>query len=131
MIINDNLRLFVTLEQGLKQVRILGARGNGDLAIMGAAKGADQLQLVLEAGDIDHYIICSGDPFLGSFKAEAFKKSPKAMVERLEKAVRDAEELPPYITVCSSTMRADEGLKAIHEWFEANKRENAAASARQ
>jgi hypothetical protein len=119
------------LEHGLKQVRILGARETGELAIMGVAKGADQLRRVIEAGHIDHYIVCTGDLFLGNFKAGALEKSPKAMVERLEKAVRDAEELPPYITVCSSTMRADEGLEAIHEWFETNKRENAAASAGQ
>jgi hypothetical protein len=128
MITNDNLRLFVTLEHGLKQVRILGTRETGELAIMGVAKGADQLQRVLEAGQIDHYIICSGDPFLSNFKAEAFEKSPKAMVERLEKAVRDSETLPPYITVCSSIMRTREGLEAIHEWFEANKQTAASAS---
>lgn len=35
MITNDNLRLFVTLEHGLKQVRILGVRESGGLAVMG------------------------------------------------------------------------------------------------
>jgi hypothetical protein len=131
MITNDNLRLFVMLEHGLEKVRILGAREFGDLAIMGVAKGREQLQHVFEAGDIDHYIICSGDPFIGNFKAEAFQKGPKSMVERLEKAIRESEKLPDYITVCSSTMRTNEGLEAIHEWFEASKQENAAASAGQ
>jgi hypothetical protein len=130
MIINDNLRLFVGFQHGLEKVRILGARESGDLAIMGVAKGMDQLQHVLEAGDIDHYIIYSGDPFFGNCRVEAVKQSPKSMVERLEKAVRDAEKLPDFITVCSSTMRTHEGLEAIHEWFEANK-QNAAASAGQ
>jgi hypothetical protein len=129
MVTNDNLRLFVTLEHGLKQVRILGARETGELAIMGVAKGADQLRRVLEAGHIDHYIVCTGDLFLGNFKAEAFEKFPKAMVERLEQAVRDSETLPPYITVCSSTMLTREGLDSIHEWFEANIANEAAASA--
>jgi hypothetical protein len=55
MITNENLRLFVTLERGLAQVRILGARETGELAIMGVAKGADQLRRVLEAGDIVKY----------------------------------------------------------------------------
>jgi hypothetical protein len=129
MTTNGNLRLFVMLEHGLKQVRILGSRETGELAIMGVAKGTDELRRMLEAGQIDHYIICSGDPFLGNFKAEAFEKSPQAMVERLEKAVRDFETLPPYITVCSSTMIAHEGLETIHKWFEANKGSEAAVSA--
>jgi hypothetical protein len=87
-------------------------------------------QRVLEAGDIDHYLICSGDPFLGSFNVEYYRKSPKSMVERLEKAIRESEKLPDYITVSSSTMRADEGLRSIYGWFEAKKQENAAAPAR-
>src|SRR6266566_4783394 len=129
MITHDNLRLFVMLDHGLKQARILGARESGSLAIMGVTEGKDQLQHVLEAGDIDHYLICSGDPFLGSFKVEYFRKSPKSMVERLEKAIRESEKLPDYITVCSSTMRADEGLRSIHRWFEANTQGDEAASA--
>jgi len=129
MITNDNLHLFVTLEHGLKQVRILGALEFGPLAFMGAAKGADQLLQVLEAGFIDHYINCSGDPFLGNCRVEVVEKSPKAMVERLEQAVRNAETLPPYITVCSSTMLTREGLDAIHEWFETNKANEAASTA--
>jgi hypothetical protein len=128
MITNDNLRLFVDLQHGLKRVRILAAREFGPLAIMGVAEGTTQLQDALQAGDIDHYIICHGEPLLGG-KVEAVEQSPKAMVERLEKAVRNAETLPNFITVCSSTMKTDKGLKAVHEWFEANKRNDAAATA--
>jgi hypothetical protein len=50
------------------------------------------------------------------------------MVERLEKAIRDAETLPDFITVCSSTIRTHEGLEAIHAWLEANKQENSVSA---
>lgn len=129
MITNDNLRLFVNLQHGLKRVRILAAREFGPLAIMGVAEGTAQLQDVLEAADIDHYIICCGEPLLGNGTVEAIEQSPKATVERLEKAIRDAEKLPRFITLCSSTMRTNEGLEAVHAWFEANKRDEAAATA--
>jgi len=119
---NDNLRLFLEFINGLNQVKVLAATNvDGQLAIMGAVEGGEQLRQLLEAADIDHYIVSSGDVFLGTFKATAYGKTPKAMVERLEKAVRDAENLPDFLTVCSSTLKTREGLKLIQDWLKAKK----------
>lgn len=52
----DSLRLFLTFLDELKQVNVLAAtnRMGSQLSIMGAVKGKQQLQDVLEAARVDH-----------------------------------------------------------------------------
>jgi hypothetical protein len=117
----DNLRLFLTFLNELKQVRVCAVtnRIGPQLSIMGVVEDKDQLQHLLEAAEIDHYIVCSGDIITGSFEATAFEKTPKEIVAALDKAFHNATPVPKSLDVCSSTVNTDDGLKRIHDWFKA------------
>ena len=145
----DNLRLIITFLDELKQVKVLATtdRPDSQLCIMGVVEGREQLQDLLVKAEIDHYLVCSGDPFTVSFRVTAFERSPKRMLEDLEKIFQRAAEIPlkilrgetltdeeksfetpPYLHVCSSLMKTNDGLKGIQAWFDARKKVLANAS---
>jgi hypothetical protein len=86
---------------------------------MGSVEGGEQLRRVLELAEIDRLV-------LGMVTTEVIPITPKAIVEQIEKTIRYQEKLPASITVCSSTIRTFEGLRVIHEWFEAKKNQQKA-----
>ena len=133
-----NLRLHLTFFDELMHVQIIGAVNHMGASFrkMGFVAGKEPLLELLEKAGIDHYIICSGDIFMGDFKAVAFEQSPKAIVETLQKGFRRANELeskildggeltdeersfavPTTLWVCSSSVKTDEGLKRVSDWF--------------
>lgn len=141
---DDNLRLVLIALNELKQVAILAASNQfgPELHSMGIVKGKQQLQSFLEMAGIDHYIISYGEPFATTFKSTAFEHNPKQIVSDLEKGFQTAAELrfrarkgekltdaedsqfrllPKSWTVCSSSVRTDEGMERIRSWFKATK----------
>ena len=136
----DNLRLHLAFLDELKNVQVMGAVNHigANMRKLGIAKGKSALEDLLAKAGIDHYIRCSGDIMLENFKATAFEKSPSEIVETLEKGFHRADELqdkildggiltdedrsfgvPTTLWVCSSSVKTDEGLKRIQDWFQA------------
>jgi hypothetical protein len=137
----DNLRLFLTFLDELKQVKILAAAApdhfGSQLYTMGAVEGKAQLLALLETAEIDNYIIVSGDPFTSrNSSVTAYELSPERIVNSLEEMFQRADELdmkilegeklteeersfrpPTSLHVCSSTLKTDDGLKRIKAWF--------------
>ncbi len=135
-IASDSLRVFLTFLDELRQVNVLAATNKigSQLSVMGAVQGKEQLRDLLDAAGVDHYIICSGELSTAIFTA--YEKSPELIVDGLEKEFKKAHELQlkilnggtlteeersfavrPYLHVCSSSVKTDEGLKRIHSWF--------------
>jgi len=103
---------------------------------MGVVKGREDLLDLFETVAVDHFIICSGDIlFRPIFKA--YERSPKSIVQDLEKIFEIADEIPLKILrgeqltedeksftrlaslhVASSSVEGVAGLKRVHEWFE-------------
>jgi hypothetical protein len=141
---NDNLRLvFISLDE-LKLVAILAAANRFGLQLfsMEIVKGKEQLESFLDSAGIDRYIISYGEPFATTFKSTAFEHSPTQIANDLEKGFQTADEirdkilrretvseaehthlslLPRSWSVCSSSVRAEEGIERIRSWFKANK----------
>jgi hypothetical protein len=53
-------------------------------------------------------------------QALAFERSPKLIVDDLERTFQMAEA-PKSLAVCSSSVKTDDGLKHIQIWFNAKK----------
>jgi len=134
----DNLRLHLTFFDELKQVQVMGARNRFGLSLckLGLISGKDALQEALERAGVDHYITCTGDLSLGTFKATYYELSPKRIVETLERGFRKAQELeskfldgveltdeekqfavPNTLWLYSSSVQTEDGLKRVHDWF--------------
>ena len=143
-IANDNLRLVLISLNELKQVAILAAANQfgPQLLSMGVVKGKEKLETFLEMAGIDRYIVSYGEPFATTFRSAAFDHSPKQIANDLDKGFQLAAELrlkmlrgekltdaedsqlrlwPRNWSVCSSSVRTDEGIERIREWFKANK----------
>ncbi len=133
---NDSLRLFLTFLDELKQVNVLAATNTigSQLSTMGAVRGKEELRDLLDATGVDHYIICSGELLTAIFTA--YEKTPKQIVDGLEKEFKRAQELQlkilrgetltdeersftvrPYLHVCSSSVKTDDGLERVRAWF--------------
>jgi hypothetical protein len=138
----DSLRIFLTFLSELDKVEVLApvSGRESNLAIMGIVESKAQLLKLLDTVGIDHYIICSGDPFTQGFRVTAYEHSPKQIVDDLEKGYRRADELqlkilnggkltedeqsfsmPFGVHLCSNTVKMDEGVRRIKDWFEAQK----------
>jgi hypothetical protein len=140
----DSLRLFLISLDELKQVAILAAVSDfgPQLSSMGIVKGKQQLESFLVTAGIDHYIVSYGEPFATTFKSAAFEHSPKQIVGALESGFRKAHELrlklrkgetltaeeqshlrflPKSWSVCSSSVKTNEGRDRVRSWFKANK----------
>jgi hypothetical protein len=140
---NDSLRIHLIFLDELKQVEVLAATNPFDsppLRMMGVVEGQGQVEDMLDRAGVDCYIICSGEPLTPTFKAAAFERSPKLIVEDLNKGFERAEELqrkiigggeltdqersfraPISLTVCASCVKTDQGLERVRAWFKANR----------
>jgi hypothetical protein len=142
MVITNKLRLFLSFMDELKRVRVDAVTNTVDspVAIMGTIEGQDQLQRLLEAAGIDHYLLSSGDVIKNTFSTTAHEITPKQIVGSLAKAFRkdhdlqmkiiegktlsDAEQeftVPKSFDVFSSTVSTDKGLQRVQDWFKAKK----------
>jgi hypothetical protein len=142
----NNLRLFLTFVDDLKQVRVLAVTnriGGSQLAFMGAVEGKDQLQQLLEAAGINHYIVSSGDILGVSFKSTAYEKTPKQIIDALDKEFQKGHDLHMKILdgkilsdeersftvrnslhVGSSAVNTEDGLKRVQDWFKTKGRKS-------
>ena len=94
---------------------------------------------LLDTAAVDNFIVCSGD-ILFRPNFTAYERSPKLIVQDLEKLFQMADEIPlkmlrgeqltedemsftPLMSlhVCSSSVDGVGGLKRVHEWFESKK----------
>jgi hypothetical protein len=113
------LHLCLTFFDELKLVRVDAVTDTTDsqMAIMGAVQSREQLQDLLETAGVDHYIVCSGNPFTPSFRQTTRREIPEIIVERLEKEFLRTEHDLPSLHVCSSLMETHEGLERVARWF--------------
>lgn len=138
MQIANKIRLFLTFMDELKRVRVDAVTNAIDspIAIMGTLEGQDQLQKLLEAAGIDHYVASSGDVINNTFSTTAHEMTPRQIVASLAKAFQRDHDLqmkilndqaltdeemsftpPKSFDVFSSTVSTDAGLKRVQEWF--------------
>lgn len=106
---------------------------------MGVVEGRDDLLDLLDTAAVDNFIVCSGD-ILFRPNFTAYERSPKLIVQDLEKLFQIADEIPlkmlrgeqltedemaftplTSLHVCSSSIDGVEGLKRVHEWFGSKK----------
>lgn len=134
-------RMFLTFLDRLNKVKVIAPRHPAglELCIMGVVEGRDDLLELLETVAIDNYIICSGDVFFHP-TFTAYERSPKSIVQDLERMFQKADEIPLKILrgeqlaedeesftpltslhVCSSSVEGVGGLQRVHEWFESKK----------
>jgi hypothetical protein len=144
-----DLRMFLTFLDRLNKVKVIAPRDPAgvELCVMGVVEGKEDLLDVLETVAIDHFIVCSGDILLRP-TFTVYERSPKFIVQDLEKLFQIAVEIPLKILrgeqltedeesftpltslhVCSSSVRGIEGLQRVHEWFESKKAVTTAARA--
>lgn len=136
-----NLRMFLTFLDGLNKVKVIAPRHPAglELCIMGVVEGRDDLLGLLDTAAVDNFIVCSGD-ILFRPNFTAYERSPKLIVQDLEKLFQIADEIPlkmlrgeqltedemaftplTSLHVCSSSIDGVEGLKRVHEWFGSKK----------
>jgi hypothetical protein len=142
-----DLRMFLTFLDRLNKVKVVAPRHPAglELCVMGVVEGRENLLELLETVAVDNYITYSGDLFSNpTFTAN--ERSPKLLVQDLEKLFQEADEIPLKILrgeqltedeesfnapislhVCASTVEGIEGLKRVHDWFESKKALAAAA----
>jgi hypothetical protein len=137
---DDSLRLVLISLNELKQVAVLAAaEGLGlQLHSMGVVKGKEQLAAFLEMAEVDHYVVCYGEPFVTTFRSAPFAHDAQQIIAGLEKGFREAEELRQKITkdetveeeertrlrfaprvwmLWSSSLKTDEGMERVRAWF--------------
>jgi len=140
MQIANRLRLFLTFMDELKRVRVDAVTNavESPIAIMGTIEGQDQLQKLLEAAGIDHYLTPFVDVVNNICFTKAYELSPKQIVGSLARAFHKDHDLqmkildgqtltdeetaftpPKSFDVFSSTVSTDEGLKRVQDWFKA------------
>jgi hypothetical protein len=117
------LHLCLTFFDELRLVRADAVTDTIDsqMAIMGTVQSKDQLQDLLETAGVDHYIVCSGDPFTPTFQKTTRWEIPEIIVERLEKEFSRRRHDLPSLHVRSSSMETHEGLKRVARWFSGRK----------
>jgi hypothetical protein len=141
--------MFLTFLDRLDKVKIVAPRDPAglELCIMGIVEGRENLLELLETVAVDNYIVCSGDVLLRP-TFTAYERSPKSIVQDLDKLFQIADEIPLKILrgeqltedeetfrpltslhVCSSSVSGIEGLTRVHQWFESKKSLAAAAGA--
>jgi hypothetical protein len=141
---DDSLRLVLISLNELKQVAVLAApEGFGlQLHSMGVVKGKEQLAAFLEMAEVDHYVVCYGEPFVTTFRSAPFAHDAQQIIAGLEKGIREAGELrqkiekgdavseeervhlrlaPRTWTLWSSSLKSDEGMERVRAWFSENK----------
>jgi hypothetical protein len=140
----DSLRLVLIALNELKQVAVLAAaEGFGmQLHSMGVVKGKEQLAAFLEMAEVDHYVVCYGEPFVTTFRSAPFGHDAQQIIAGLEKGFREAEELrgkiekdetvseeeraqlrfaPRVWMLWSSSLKSEEGMERVRAWFSENK----------
>jgi hypothetical protein len=113
------LDLCLTFFDELKLVRVDAVTDTTDcqMAIMGAVQSKEQLQDLLETAGVDHYVVCSGNPFTPTFQKTTRWEIPDIIVERLEREFSARRHDLPTLHVCSSLVETHEGLERVQRCF--------------
>lgn len=116
---SDNLRLVLIFVDQLRQVAVQAITNHHGFKLrnMGVVEGKEQLVDFLDRTAIDHYIV-----FSDNFGATAFEYTPKQIADGLEKAfqrVGGSSAASISLTVCSSSLKSNEGLEHTQAWFTA------------
>jgi hypothetical protein len=141
---DDSFRLVLISLNELKQVAVLAA-AKGFVPLlhsMGVVKGKEQLAAFLEMAEVDHYVVCYGEPFVTTFRSAPFAHDAQQIVAGLEKGFREAAEVrrkiekgetvteeeraqlrlgPRAWMLWSSSLKSEEGMERVRAWFSENR----------
>ncbi len=146
---NENLRVRLEFLDGLHGILVTATTDRTRSRMVGIVKGAERLQALLAAADIDHYLHYSGDLLASPYhlKSVATPANPRQIVERLQRSFQKNDDIemkilsgdsgkltdeerhfvpPVHLTLCSSSVRAEEGIKRIEVWFSSKATKDAA-----
>jgi hypothetical protein len=131
---DGGLCLYLTFQGGLQKVDVnagVPAAANqadgAPLRFMGSVGGAEELESLLDAADVDHLQVTSGDAALGS-ASTAEARSPKSIVKFLKERLAKPGA-PTWEAVYASSVPTAQGLDRVASWFKKRDGKNRARSA--
>lgn len=137
---NENLRVRLEFLDGPRKVLVTATTDRTRSRMVGIVE-LEQLHTLLNEAGVDHYIQYSGDLLASPyhFKIVARPASPQQIVESLRRSFQKSEDIemkildggkltdeelhfvpPVHLTLCSSSVRAEEGIERIEGWFRPN-----------
>jgi hypothetical protein len=131
---DGGLCLYLTFQEGLQKVDInagVPAAANqadgAPLRFMGSVGGAEELENLLGAADVDHLQVTRDDAAFGS-ESTAEAGSPKSIVKFLKEKLAKPGA-PTWEAVYASSVPSAQGLDRVASWFKKRDGENRARSA--
>ena len=124
-ITDGSLRLYLTFHDGLKKVEVQAAVpaatrqiDDPSLPRKGFTDGAEELESVLDAANVDHLQVTPGDAGTPGSMSTAVARSPKRIVEDLKETfAKDGEHLKSVVVYACSVPTA-QGVERVTLWFE-------------